>query len=466
MIAFFPEIYPDELLYSQIARYHARTGYSLYVSTVADIYAGERFVHPSVDFVNRFTDDAMKWITKNSTWKTITEKHTMYPAYVRFLPKSRRSDAVNGILSCEGNWKNLMCLPNTNEKRYIRYCPKCAKEDREKYGETYWHRAHQIPRIRVCPMHRCFLENSKITISSKTSPGLYDAENNVPSYEDGKACSSDREIEFTQYVINVMNEKIDLESSLSVGAFLHSRLESKYTSDSGLVKNISQLYEDYLTYYDDTTQKMTFSYAQKIFNGYRYDPYFILQLAYFMGISVHEITHLPSDIPLYGLDNVYQELSRQHNVDFATVKEIGSAVLQFSHNQTRVSKKSGRRSIQYDELDAKYLTQVKTVVKQILSANGRPEKVSFAKVQKALNLPQKQINKLPKCKAYIEKHIEPQPHYWARVIEWAAGKLVRENKHITLSQIMKKTNMRKNNITESIQHIQNNSVKELLKNII
>ena len=466
MIAFFPEIYPDELLYSQIARYHSRTGYSLYASTVADIYAGERFVHPSVDFVNRFTDDAMQWITKDSTWEDIAEKHTMYPAYVRFLPKLRRSDAVNGILSCEGNWKNLMCLPNTTEKRYIRYCPECAKEDREKYGETYWHRAHQIPRIRVCPMHRCFLENSEITISSKTSPGLYDAENNVPSYEDSKACSSDREIEFIQYVINVMNEKIDLESSLSVGAFLHSRLESKYTSDSGLVKNISQLYEDYLTYYDDTTQKMTFSYAQKIFNGYRYDPYFILQLAYFMGISVQEITHLPSDIPLYGLDNGYQELSLQHNVDFAIVKEIGSTVLQFSHNQTRVSKKSGRRSIQYDELDAKYLTQVKTVVKQILSANGRPEKVSFAKVQKALNLPQKQINKLPKCKAYIEKHIEPQPHYWARVIEWAAGKLVRENKHITLSQIMKKTNMRKNNITESIQHIQNNSVKELLKNII
>ena len=119
MIAFFPEIYPDELLYSQIARYHSRTGYSLYASTVADIYAGERFVHPSVDFVNRFTDDAMQWITKDSTWEDIAEKHTMYPAYVRFLPKLRRSDAVNGILSCEGNWKNLMCLPNTTEKRYI-----------------------------------------------------------------------------------------------------------------------------------------------------------------------------------------------------------------------------------------------------------------------------------------------------------------------------------------------------------
>ena len=31
MIAFFPEIYPDELLYSQLARYHSRNGYVRYV---------------------------------------------------------------------------------------------------------------------------------------------------------------------------------------------------------------------------------------------------------------------------------------------------------------------------------------------------------------------------------------------------------------------------------------------------
>ena len=136
MIAFFPEIYPDELLYSQLARYHSRSGYARYVFTVADIYNNEKLVHPNVDFVNRYTPDAMQWITKYEPWEVIAEQHTMYPAYIRFLPKLRRIDAVNGILSCEGNWKNLMCMPLLNESRFIRYCPECAKEDREKYGET------------------------------------------------------------------------------------------------------------------------------------------------------------------------------------------------------------------------------------------------------------------------------------------------------------------------------------------
>ena len=103
MIAFFPEIYPDELLYSQLARYHSRSGYARYVFTVADIYNNQTLVHPDVDFVNRYTPDAMQWITKYEPWETIAEQHTMYPAYIRFLPKLRRVDAVNGILSCEGN---------------------------------------------------------------------------------------------------------------------------------------------------------------------------------------------------------------------------------------------------------------------------------------------------------------------------------------------------------------------------
>ena len=64
MIAFFPEIYPDELLYSQLARYHIRSGYTRYAYTVDDIYNNQTLVHPSIEFVNRYTPDALKWITK------------------------------------------------------------------------------------------------------------------------------------------------------------------------------------------------------------------------------------------------------------------------------------------------------------------------------------------------------------------------------------------------------------------
>ena len=85
MIAVFPEIYPDELLYSQLARYHIQSGYSRLVFTLEDIYKNGNLTLPSIEFVNQYTPDAMKWITQSETWETITEQHTMYLAYIRFL---------------------------------------------------------------------------------------------------------------------------------------------------------------------------------------------------------------------------------------------------------------------------------------------------------------------------------------------------------------------------------------------
>ncbi|MGN1161690.1 MAG: TniQ family protein [Candidatus Fimenecus sp.] len=461
MIAFFPEIYPDELLYSQIARYHSRSGYACYVYTVSDIYQNGKLVHPNVDFVNKYTPDAMNWITKNDTWENIVFEHTMYPAYIRFLPKQRRIDAMNGIITCEGNWKNLMCIPLLNEPRYIRYCPECVKEDRKKYGETYWHRSHQIPRIKVCPQHKCFLENSEIPVSSKSSPGLYDAENNIPKKLKTRICENEREINFTQYIIDIMREPIDLGASVPIGTFLHSNLKSEYICKSGLVRNISKLYEDYLEFYNDMPT-MELSYIQKIFNNYRFDPYFILQIAFLLGISIYEITHLPVETYIQENKILYMSLAKKHGIDYNVVADIASAVLKDGH----IFHKTGPKQLIYEELDKQYLPQVKRVVRQILNNKGRPEKVSFAKVQKALGLPQKQIYKLPKCKTYIQKNIESQPEFWAREIEWAVNKLIQENKPLNTSRIMKLTNMRLRDIEISVSYIQNKEIQELVRELL
>ena len=463
MIAVFPEIYPDELLYSQLARYHIRSGYSRLVFTLEDIYKNGNLTLPSIEFVNQYTPDAMKWITQSETWETITEQHTMYLAYIRFLPKQRKIAAINGVLTCDGNWKKLMSLPANNEKRYLRYCPRCADEDRIKYGETFWHREHQIQKIRVCPKHQCFLECSDIPISSKTAPGLFDAESNVPQNSIPRRCNSDCEIIFTQYIIDVMREPIDLRNEFSIGKYLHSRLSGDYVNGSGLIRNIEKLYHDYLLFFEDDMPVMAQSYLQKIFNGYAYDNYFILQMAYFLKISVQEITHLPNNV----FENeLYQQLSAKHRIDISIVEEIASAVLKYSNQQNIAVRKSGSRAIQYDKLDEQYLPQVKTIVEQMLSNEGKPQKLSFAKVQKALNLPQKQINKLPRCKAYIEAYLESQEEFWAREVEWVVSVLKQESRPVSRSRIMKMTNMRPNDIACCCPYIKNSETKTLIEALL
>ena len=443
MIAFFPKAYEDELLYSLLSRYHQRTGNARFVFTAEELYLNGKTTHPSVEFVNAYTEDAMKWLAKEKPWKAVAEEHTMFPAFVRFLPLGRRKVAEEGVRRCNGNWKNIMCLPVLGEKRYLRYCPECAKEDRREHGETYWHREHQIPRIRICPKHHMFLENCKIPIASKTSPGLFNAQDNVPENTISRVVENSREVEFTQYVLDLFREPIDLKTDYLIGAFLHSKLQNQYKNKSGIVRNMARLYDDYISFYAGMPQ-MTQTYMQKIFNGYMFDVYYILQLAFFEGISVYDITHIPPTTQSDEYDALYKQLAEKHRVDYDVVSNIATEVLK--HANKRVSIKSGPKRREYGKLDRELLPKVKKTVQEILNKDGRPERVTVTKIQRLMELPQKQFNKLPRCLEYIQKHTETQEEFWVRQVNWAVRDIENGGGMVTMSKIMKLTNIRKDNV--------------------
>jgi hypothetical protein len=50
---------------------------------------------------------------------------------------------------------------------YLRFCPSCVQEDREKFGECYWHRLHQVPGVEVCPIHQVAVMNSGVSKRNK-----------------------------------------------------------------------------------------------------------------------------------------------------------------------------------------------------------------------------------------------------------------------------------------------------------
>ena len=438
MIAFFPAAYPDELLYSLLSRYHQRSGNARFVFTAEELYRNGKITHPSIDFVNAFTDDAMMWLTKEKPWNVVAEEHTMFPALIRFLPLARRKEAEKGVRRQNGNWKNLMCLPVLEERRFLRICPECAREDREKRGETYWHREHQIPRVRVCPLHKTFLENSDIPIGSKTTPGLFDAESNVPKDAFPRLCENEREIDFTQYVLEVFRQLIDTKTDFNVGTYLQSQLPEKYKNKSGLMCHISQFYEDYTRFYDGMPV-MSKSYLQKIFNGYMFDVYYILQIAFFLGISVYDITHISAQRREF--DELYKHLAEKHNIDYEIVADIAEEIAK--QKAPKVSNLSGPRIKEYEKLDKELLPKVKVVVDEIVGKEGKPERVSPTKIQRLMGLPQKQFNKLPLCKEYIESKAETQEEYWKRKVEWAVREIEKEGGKVTVSKVMKRANMRK-----------------------
>lgn len=91
MIAYFPEIYPDELLYRQLARYFAHSGYMAYVCAAEDLFES-RTVRPDIEFLNAYTRDALERITSEMPMETVIMRHTMFP-YVRESRVEKRSGA-------------------------------------------------------------------------------------------------------------------------------------------------------------------------------------------------------------------------------------------------------------------------------------------------------------------------------------------------------------------------------------
>jgi hypothetical protein len=56
---------------------------------------------------------------------------------------------------------------------WLRYCPVCVNYDKENFGETYWHRLHQVPGVKVCPLHHVFLEDSSVSTQTDSNSSLF-----------------------------------------------------------------------------------------------------------------------------------------------------------------------------------------------------------------------------------------------------------------------------------------------------
>lgn len=243
MMTYLPAFYSDELLYSLLARYYVKSGQLFYTFIAQEIFGSSK-CKPSIEFINRFSPETLSVITKNYSLSQIIMKHTMFPYYGRFIPESRRNNAYDAMLSMNPVYRNYLVIPKRkeNDHRCLRYCPQCVKEDREKYGETYWHRTHQLPGMDICPVHKCFLRNSVMITNNQTSPIFCDADSHIPETEDIKYCESNIEISLAQYMYDVFQSEIDMDGDITIGEYFQFKMRDKQI-------NIKKFFNDFTDYY-------------------------------------------------------------------------------------------------------------------------------------------------------------------------------------------------------------------------
>ena len=76
-----------------------------------------------------------------------------------------------------------------------------------------------------------------------------------------------------------------------------------------------------------------------------------------------------------------------------------------------------------------------------LRSSEKPHRITVGGVAKLVGLKSKQIDKLPLCKAEIEKYCQTQEEFWAEKVLWAWRVLSKEGKMISIKQIRLLTNM-------------------------
>lgn len=157
MNTFLLRPYEDELMRSACARY-------LYRFNSKWIGAGlQKYLEENKRLSSHIPFHLGDLVADSHPWLRMSEDdwlfhHTLIPFMCTYLDRWRVAAAFSAI----SRGKSTSVLNGYNCKALspsYRWCPECAKEDRDASGEAYWHRKHQIWGVDTCWKHDlCLLD--------------------------------------------------------------------------------------------------------------------------------------------------------------------------------------------------------------------------------------------------------------------------------------------------------------------
>ena len=157
MLGYFPAGYPDEIFLNICARYQENVGKSSLFMAAKRLFGALGPIHPYWPIrlrtlVNQLPDEFGVSVDQ------LIEEHTLAPFLNPFLTSLQLAELREYMRGCDST-RTLRMIGRAREGWLtFKYCPLCAEEDRNQYGEAYWHRVHQPSIVEVCQDHSCYLE--------------------------------------------------------------------------------------------------------------------------------------------------------------------------------------------------------------------------------------------------------------------------------------------------------------------
>ncbi|WP_180138644.1 TnsD family Tn7-like transposition protein [Acinetobacter sp. YH12043] len=163
MISNFPAPYPDELIYSVIARYAVHNGI-LSPKYLTEELFNNRNLTPTYDLPSHL-DRLASYLPDHYNAPILINQHTLLPIYQPFQPDIVMTYAMQALRGEQ--YQSLHTKLGKNASRiksvsFFRFCPHCWQEQMQQYGEVYWKRSWQITGYEYCTRHQQSLSVSSI----------------------------------------------------------------------------------------------------------------------------------------------------------------------------------------------------------------------------------------------------------------------------------------------------------------
>ncbi len=422
MTGFMPVIYPDELVYSWFCRYYVHSGYPTNRMALEDILYN-RHNNPSKEFLGHLNPEMEQVIKNMYQIDELILEHTMFPQYARFIECANKKDALYRLGNdfCDAHHL-FSILPRNEGDQYLKYCPVCASEDREQYGEAYWHRKHQIRNMDLCIKHRCKLINSKTTATSSQTFTLNPAETAIKE-EEAVYIENSLKLEFASYMEQIFKAPMDFENDIAISDILYYGMEgTKYISSTGKTRNTQMLADDIQKYYrgNGLNDVASMYQIQRTLLGSRSDFLIVCQIAFYLGISIDNLLHpsLSEKQILHGKETKYQKKETPQDWEL------------------------------YDEEMAPILEKVAhDIYYGNINDTGRPDRVSERLIYKYAGLANHRLENMPKCREILSSYKESYAQNWARRLVWAYKKVKADkvDKPVFWCDIRKTSGVKKKN---------------------
>lgn len=323
LIGHFPDPHPDELLYSVCARFSDHVGYQRPQLVMLDLFGTENAI-AAVTFPSHL-DYLIEHLPPGSTytWKYLIEEHTLLPFYSVFLPPERvrliQID-IRGALGLTAHMHAGISASRIPLPRRLRYCSLCIVEDRKQFGESYWHRIHQLSGVEVCPIHYTYLQDSSVHAgNTKNKHNFVSAESALHMHMhkmdlfEQSVCHDEVSSNIAQDAYWLHREHPLPQDPMALkDRYLKRMIELDLATPSGMVR-ISLLMQKFLNYYspkrlehlhcnfvEGSNENWLSRLARHKYPCSAHPLYHIL-LIRFLGYDIESFFALPTDYKPFGL---------------------------------------------------------------------------------------------------------------------------------------------------------------------